>query len=64
MGNLRTTQNYHFKLGNKVTHIGVTTNLTRREHEHKRKLPERHIGKVVRRVSRYSALGWKRKTSR
>lgn len=64
MGNLRATHKYHFKLGNKVTHIGITTNLTRREYEHKRELPEGHIVKVGRRVGRESTLRWKRKTSR
>lgn len=32
----RDTYKYHFKLGNKIVHTGITNNLDRREQEHQR----------------------------
>jgi predicted GIY-YIG superfamily endonuclease len=44
MGNApRDTYKYHFKVGNKIVHGGITTDLERREKEHHQENPEGHI---------------------
>ncbi len=56
----RDTDKYHFKLGNKIVHTGITNDLDRRESEHQRQegWSDGHIKKVGRRTTREAALGW------
>ena len=56
----RTTYKYHFKLGNKIVHTGITGDIDRREYEHQRKAGwERgHIFQVGNRTTRAAALEW------
>lgn len=57
----RDTYKYHFKLGNKIVHTGITNNPDRREQEHQRDFEERgHIVQVGHAVCRESALEWER----
>ena len=57
----RDTYKYHFKLGSKTVHTGITVDLDRREQEHKRKFGESgHIKKVGRATTRDAALEWER----
>ena len=37
MATSRTIYKYHFKLGNKIVHTGITRDIDRREAEHRRK---------------------------
>ena len=39
---------YDFKVGNKIVHSGITTDLERREEEHKQRWPSGHIVQVGR----------------
>ena len=43
MANERDTFKYHFKVGNKIVHGGITDDLERREQEHRRKWPKGRI---------------------
>lgn len=56
----RDTYKYHFKLGNKIVHTGVTYDLERREAEHKQKRGwgKGHILQVGLRTTRDAALHW------
>jgi len=42
----RDTYKYHFKIGNKIVHSGITNDLDRREMEHKQKWSNGHIFQV------------------
>ena len=56
----RTTYKYHFKLGNRIVHMGITNDIDRREQEH-RQMPgweTGHIRQVGRRTTRDAALDW------
>ena len=57
---LRTIYQYHFKLGNKIVHTGITKDLDCREAEHRRHAGwERgHIKQVGSRTTREAALRW------
>jgi predicted GIY-YIG superfamily endonuclease len=46
MGKKRDTFKYHFKIGNKIVHSGITNDLERREQEHQQKWPGGHIKQV------------------
>ena len=57
----RDTYKYHFKVGNKVVHSGITDNLERREQEHQQKWPRGHIIEVGRRTTEEAAREWEKK---
>jgi predicted GIY-YIG superfamily endonuclease len=40
MSKRRNTYKYHFKIGNKIVHSGITKDLKRREQEHQGKWPK------------------------
>ena len=54
------TYKYHFKLGNKIVHSGITNDLERREREHQRQpgWEKGHIVQVGRQTTREGALRW------
>lgn len=55
----RDTYKYHFKMGNKIVHTGITNDLDRRAQEHQRDFGEGgHIFQVGNAVSKESALKW------
>ena len=54
----RNTYKYHFKLGNKIVHSGITDNLERREQEHQEKWPNGHIMQVGRMTTEEAARDW------
>lgn len=57
----RDTYKYHFKRGHRIVHTGITSDLERREDEHKRNFGEDgHILKVGRATTRDAALEWER----
>ncbi len=60
MGNQRDTFKYHFKVGNKIVHRGVTNDLDRRENEHKVRWPKGQIIQVGKKTTRESAFAWER----
>lgn len=54
----RDTYKYHFKVGNKIVHGGITNDLERRETEHQRKWPRGHIKQVGNRTTEEAARQW------
>ena len=57
----RDTFKYHFKIGNRIVHTGITNDLDRRESEHQQTFDESgHISKVGRATTRDQALKWER----
>jgi len=56
----RTTHKYLFKAGNRIKHVGFTSDLSRRERELKREIPRGHIKKVGRRTTGEAARRWAR----
>ena len=60
MATSRTTYKYHFKLGNRIVHTGITKDLDRREAEHRRHIGwERgHIKQVGVRTTPKAAREW------
>ena len=60
MGNPRDTIKYHFKVGNKVVHRGITNDLDRREGEHQQNCSNGHIVKIGNVTTREAALKWER----
>ncbi len=58
----RDTYQYHFKMGNKIVHTGITNDIDRREGEHKREHGQRkgHIKQVGVRTTYDAALEWER----
>lgn len=56
----RNTYKYHFKIGNKVVHGGVTEDLERREKEHQQTWPKGHITQVGRRTTEEAARKWEK----
>jgi predicted GIY-YIG superfamily endonuclease len=54
----RDTFKYHFKVGNKIVHSGITTDLERREEEHQQRWPKGHIVKVGRATTEEAAREW------
>lgn len=58
MAKPRDTFKYQFKVGNKLVHCGVTSDLGRREKEHQQKWPGGHIKQVGRRTTEEAARDW------
>ena len=57
----RDTYKYQFKIGNKIVHGRITTDLERREREHKRTYGEKgHIKQVGRRTTEEAARKWEK----
>lgn len=54
----RDTYKYHFKIGNKIKHGGITDDLERREDEHQQKWPSGHIKQVGRITTEEAARKW------
>jgi predicted GIY-YIG superfamily endonuclease len=57
----RDTYKYVLKAGNRIVHRGVTSDLKRREAEHKAHIPQSHVVQVGRRTTREQALEWERR---
>ena len=59
---MRNTFRYHFKLGNKIVHTGITNDTWRREYEHRTSgkpgWEKGHIFQVGPRVTRKDAVAW------
>jgi len=60
MSKSRTTYKYEFKIGNKILHVGITNDLSRRDQEHKQTWTKGHIKQAGRRTTREAALRWER----
>ena len=60
MSTPRDTIKYHYKIGNRIMHGGITKDLDRREAEHKRKWPGGHIKQVGRRTTEEAARRWEK----
>ena len=58
----RDTYKYHFKVGNRIVHTGITNDIDRREGEHKNE-PQWDTGHIVQvgvRTTREASLEWER----
>ena len=60
MAKPRNTFKYHYKIGNKIVHSGITNDLDRREQEHQQEWPKGHIKQVGRKTTEDAALGWEK----
>ena len=60
MSKSRDTYKYHFKVGNKIVHGGITDDLDRREQEHQQKWPKGHIRQVGNRTTENAARKWEK----
>ena len=60
MATSRTTYKYHYKLGNRIVHTGITKDLDRREAEHRRHegWERGHIKQVGVRTTPEAAREW------
>ncbi len=59
MSNYRDTYRYYVKEGNRILHVGVTSDFQRREYELKQELGEKvHLKRVGARTSRDIAFEW------
>jgi len=56
----RPTYKYLFKVGNRIKHVGFTSDLSRRERELMKETPRGHIKKVGRRTTGEAARRWAR----
>ena len=56
----RTIYRYRFKVDGRVVYYGITTDLVRREREHRRRWPKGHIEQVGRVTTRRQAWHWER----
>ncbi|MBU0768998.1 MAG: hypothetical protein KJ687_07900 [Proteobacteria bacterium] len=54
----RDTYKYHYKIGNKIVHSGITNDLERREDEHQQKWPNGHIKQVGIKSTEDGAREW------
>jgi len=63
MPKLRNTFKYHFKVGHKIVHGGITNDLERREMEHQQKWSKGHIKQVGRRTTEEAAREWEKKNN-
>ena len=57
---VRKTYRYHFKVGEKVVHTGITTDPERREREHQVRWPTGRIERVGEPTSHSAAWQWER----
>jgi predicted GIY-YIG superfamily endonuclease len=57
----RDTYKYHFKIGHKIVHSGITDDLERREQEHQLKWPSGHTTQVGHRTTEEAAREWEEK---
>jgi len=64
MSENRDTYKYHVKLGRKIIHRGITTDIERRGSEHKARWPKSHITQVGRRTTHKKALEWEKRGSK
>ena len=62
----RDTYKYHFKMGNKIVHTGITNDIDRRraEHQSKRGQSKGHIKQIGVRTTREAALVWEREQAK
>ena len=61
----RNTYKYHFKIGNRIVHTGITKDLDRREQEHKNTFGvEGHMKTVGRPTTLDVALKWESEQTR
>ena len=60
----RGTHRYHYMIGNKISHTGITGDLARREAEHQAKRPGGRIKQQGPRVTRGSAKRWEREQAK
>ena len=58
MGKPRDTYKYHFKVGHKIVHCGITKDLERREQEHQHEYPGGHMKQVGHRTTEEAARKW------
>lgn len=56
----RDTYKYHYKIGNKIVHSGITDDLDRREQEHQQERPKGHIKQVGRKTTEEAAREWEK----
>ena len=56
----RNWRKYDFKVGNQIRHSGITTDLERREAEHKRRWPGGHIVQVGVATTEAAAREWEK----
>ncbi len=61
MSKARGTYKYHFKVGQKIVHSGMTKDLERREQEHEQTWPGGHIKQVGHRTTEEAAREWEKK---
>lgn len=61
MSQPRDTYKYHLKLGNRIVHRGITTDLERREQEHQQEFPGSHIVQIGLRTTHGGAVRWERR---
>lgn len=54
----RTWYKYHFKVGNRIVHRGITEDLERRANEHQQKWPGGHVKQIGRRTTKEAAQTW------
>ncbi len=60
MGKPRDHSKYQFKVGNKIVHGGLTTDLERREAEHQQKWPKGHIKQIGIKTTEDGARQWEK----
>lgn len=60
MADRRDTYTYYVKVGKKVVHMGITTDLKGREREHQKDFPDSQIVPVGHKTTRDAALRWER----
>lgn len=58
MSKPRNHYKYHYKIGNKIVHGGITKDLERREQEHQQRWPNGHIKQVGRKTTEDAARNW------
>jgi len=58
------TYKYHVKMGRRVVHRGITSDVIRREAHHQREYPGSRVQQVGRRTTRAAALRWQREGGR
>jgi len=56
----RNTYKYHYKIGNKIVHSGITDDLDRREQEHQQKWSKGHIKQVGHKTTEDAAREWEK----